>query len=384
MKKFIWITLVIIISLVAWSNRESRFLNGHDHSVKSQDLYYCPMHPTFTSPKPGVCPICSMDLVKRENPKSDQHSKNPQMLSTSSVPGYASLSLDQAKQQLIGVRTFKVAPKVLQKSIRAVGRVVHNLELYEAKLEYIAAWQNFRLLRARSLIKDDFREVQVRFLKAEYALQHMGINEDELKELRELQFGRTTTDRPGNYKEIFRKPLNNQELFVFHNEDATFIYAEVFESDLPSIRIGQSVQLEIPDSGKKIEGTVKGISTEIQPETRTARVRIVLPDHDPNLKADMFIKVQFLSPMEKGLLIPSDAVLRTGERTIVFVQKHEGHFEPKAIEIGEESQGFIQVRSGLIEGELVVTGANFLLDSESRLQSALQDFSGGAGGHNHE
>ncbi len=365
------------------------------------NIYYCPMHPNYTSDRPGLCPICNMSLVKREakketspvpSPASSEDSQAHQQHSSPPVQsafGYATVSLDQTKQKLMNLKTAKVVKKPFVKTIRAVGNFIHDLELYKASFEYADAWRSYRLFRTRRIVKDEFREAYLRFLQAEYELQHMGLNDQELAELREVKFGQSTLTRDlavfsekpfQEYAETFRQPMLNRDLAVFHGVLDSFVYAEIFEDDVELIKAGQKVTIEIPGSGKTLAGTVSGVSSQVDPQTRRIRARIKLSEHYPELKANRYVNVVIPIQLEESLLIPRDAAMTTGLRTIVFVEKDPGTFEPREITIGDSNENDIQVLKGLNENDMVVNGANFLIDSESRLEAALQNMSGQSGG----
>jgi Cu(I)/Ag(I) efflux system membrane fusion protein len=117
----------------------------------------------------------------------------------------------------------------------------------------------------------------------------------------------------------------------------------------------------------------------LDPLTRTARVRALLENKDGLLRPEMYANSTIKIDLGKGLAVPSDAIFRTGKENIIFVSLGEGRFEPRSVVTGLEGAGFTEIKSGLAEGERVVTSGNFLIDSESRLKAAL----GAMGGHQH-
>lgn len=400
-------------------------------NVWAKDIYYCPMHPHYTSDKPGDCPICNMKLVKRETVKevvkekvkdtqkkilywtdtmipgfkSDHPGKSPMGMDMtpvyeqdlpqgdSGVKGYATISIEKQKQQLMGIRTTKVVRKPFVKTIHAVGSVTHDFELYESQLQYIDAWQQFYAFTSRRPLSDEYRQdwreyyknnmgkrtsadlrkAQQRLIKAEYELRHMGLTSAELDKLREVKYGR---------------PWVSPSLLFFSEDHPYWVYAEVFESDLGFVDVGQKVVVEFPAYGKTMEGTVRAVAESVDPNTRTIRVRIELPKAMIEVKEGMFVNVTMSIELNNSLLVPRDAVMMTGTRAIAFVQSAQGVFSPREIQVGLESDGFIEVIKGLEEGQEIVNGANFLVDSESRLQAALAGFSDesspDAKGDNHE
>ena len=127
-----------------------------------------------------------------------------------------------------------------------------------------------------------------------------------------------------------------------------------------------------------IEGEVTFIYPELRTETRTARVRIEVPNPDGRLKIDMYADVMFQTGADESrvVAVPANAVIDSGTRQIVLVDKGEGRFEPRPVKLGRRGDPYVEVLEGIADGENVVTAANFLIDAESNLRAALQAFTG--------
>jgi Cu(I)/Ag(I) efflux system membrane fusion protein len=124
-----------------------------------------------------------------------------------------------------------------------------------------------------------------------------------------------------------------------------------------------------------VEGRVSFIYPDIRPETRTARVRIEVPNPDGRLKIDMYADVVFRVTNDGPVVaIPNNAVIDSGNRQVVLIAKGEGRFEPRPVKLGRRGDGYIEVLEGVSKGEEVVTSATFLIDAESNLKAALQGF----------
>lgn len=171
--------------------------------------------------------------------------------------------------------------------------------------------------------------------------------------------------------------------------DPIWLIADVQEQDLGSIRPGQKAEVElVAFPGRQFAGTADFIYPSLTAETRTARVRIVMPNADLALRAGMYATVSIEAPAVASgpiLAVPASAIIDSGTQQVVLVVKGEGRFEPRKIKTGSSGNGFIEVTEGVADGDQVVVGANFLLDSESNLRAALQAFTvpkeQGQGGH---
>ena len=413
-------------------------------SKDKKDMYYCPMHPTYTSDKQGDCPICNMKLVKRENIaspqsvdpksaesicylhqcpmvhdgkpcpmlvmankgekvtcplcgthvvenkaekkilywtdpmitgyKSDKPGKSPMGMdlvpvyeeetpgvSAAAAPdGYAPVLLTPQKQQLIGIKTASAEHKKITKTIRAVGTIAHDPELYQAQIEYIQAMEALERAQA-SNIPEIVDQAQRLLESTRIRLQHMGLSDAMIEE-------------------IASRKTAEHSLLVATPGEPVWVYAKVYEYELPLTQIGQKAAIEVPSVlNKKFEGTIRAIDRMIDPVTRTTRIRILIENPDVELKPDMYVNVNINIDFAETLVIPQEAVFDTGIKKIVFIDKGQGIFEPRDVIIGTNADGFLEVKQGLNEGERVVTSGNFLIDSESRLKAALEGMS--APGH---
>jgi Cu(I)/Ag(I) efflux system membrane fusion protein len=160
-----------------------------------------------------------------------------------------------------------------------------------------------------------------------------------------------------------------------------WVQADVYEYELPWVKKGTAAAVTLDYiPGRTFHGTVSYVYPYLEGKTRTATARIELVNPGVLLKPDMFAHVE-LSPRVAGktVLIPSDAVIRTGVRNVVFIARGEGRFQPREVRLGlEGEEGTVQVLSGLSGNERIVISAQFLLDSESNLKEALKKFQGGS------
>ena len=168
---------------------------------------------------------------------------------------------------------------------------------------------------------------------------------------------------------------------LFRVADTSLVWAmvDVAERDLGSLVVGQPVTVTARSfPGRRFTGTVSVIYPQVNRETRTARVRVELANPDLILLPDMYVDADIDTGNPKPVLsVPESSVLDTGERQAVLVDKGEGRFEPREVKLGQRGGGFVEIRSGLRDGEAVVVSANFLIDAESNLKAALKGFAEG-------
>jgi RND family efflux transporter MFP subunit len=161
-----------------------------------------------------------------------------------------------------------------------------------------------------------------------------------------------------------------------------WLYAPIYEYETPFVHTGDSVEVDVPAiSGQKFRGTIRALDSVVDPVTRCIRVRAQLENPDGILKPEMYVNATLKTSLGEQLAVPEEAVFVTGEKNIVFVVKENNVFEPREVELGAKADNFYQVKSGLGEGDRVVTSGNFLIDSESRLRSALEGVA--SGDHRH-
>ncbi|MGJ5068482.1 efflux RND transporter periplasmic adaptor subunit [Bradyrhizobium oligotrophicum] len=165
---------------------------------------------------------------------------------------------------------------------------------------------------------------------------------------------------------------------LFRIADISVVWAlvDVAERDLGNIAVGQPVTIRARSfPGRTFAGSIAVIYPQVNKDTRTVRVRIELTNHDLALLPDMYVDAEIDTAAAAPVLaVPADAVLDTGSRQAVLIDKGDGRYEPRAVKLGRRGAGHVEVRDGLSDGEAVVTAANFLIDAESNLKAALKSF----------
>lgn len=179
--------------------------------------------------------------------------------------------------------------------------------------------------------------------------------------------------------------MPGEALYKIVDMSTVWLIAEVFEQDLANIRVGQDATITVRAYPERtFSGRVAFIYPVVGQETRTARVRIEMPNPDDLLKADMYANVEIASPLgpRDVLAIPESAVIDSGTRQVVLIDHGDGRFEPRAVKLGDRAEGYVAVIDGVSADERVVVSANFLIDAESNLKAALSSFVGE--GHQHQ
>jgi Cu(I)/Ag(I) efflux system membrane fusion protein len=403
---FLMLGVLFILSLSSCAKRDSDDTRSaravKKETTQSQALYYCPMHPTYTSDKPGDCPICGMKLVKAEAAAEPQEVM--QM-----PPGEVMISPE--KQQLIGLTTAQVEYRDLTQTIRTVGKVEYN----EKGLGQVSAriggridrlFVNFTGAEVKKgqplleLYSPELVSAQEEYLlareipgatgpsPAEAARRKLllwGITESQLEELDRTKQGlaHLTIHSPQagvvtskNVKEGMYVD-EGMALFDIADLSTVWIYGDFYEYEISLLRVGQRAKVSLSYyPGESFTGTVSFIFPYLESETRTVRARIEIPNAARRLKPGMYANVELRIDRGRKLAVPDDAVLDSGTRQVVFLDRGEGRFLPKEVELGPKVEGYYQVLSGLEAGDRVVTAANFLVDSESNLKAALEGMAG--------
>lgn len=216
-------------------------------------------------------------------------------------------------------------------------------------------------------------------------LRNLGVPEARIEEVRASGTNPRTIDwpSPATGTVIYKGVTNGQrvsagmELYRIADLTHVWIIAEVAEADLPGIEVGAPAFVSLRAYPvEPFEGRVTFIYPDIKPETRTARVRIELPNPQGRLKIDMYADVIFQTGADKEsvIAVPASSVIDSGTRQVVLIAKGDGRFEPRPVTLGRRGDGYVEVLSGVTKGEEVVTSATFLIDAESNLKAALQAF----------
>jgi Cu(I)/Ag(I) efflux system membrane fusion protein len=374
------------------------------------------MHPSVVSDKPDRCPICGMKLVKvAAGAAADAPGAG------APPEGLVTVAIDPERQQLIGLKVTDVTKGPIAGSFRTNGRVVvdetrvHHLnvkvsgfvehvhadfvghevrageplfsiyspELLAAQEEYLLALRTREQLgQGGALVGDGDALVQA----ARRKLELWDVPAAELDRLdRTRQASRTLTVRSPASGVVVKKDVvpgmkvaAGDMPYEIVDLSAVWVLADVYEAELRRVKVGTKASLTLTAfPGETIHGRVAFIDPFLEPKTRTAKVRLAFPNTRRDIKPEMFGEVVLHGPEREAVRVPADAVIDSGTSRVVFVALGGGKFQPRAVRLGASDGELVEVLDGLAEGERVVTRANFLVDSESRLKASLQALAGG-------
>lgn len=411
-KKIIGIVVITLIAGVAagyWLSSWHTTAPGQGKetavSAARKPLFYRnPMNPTVTSPVPAKDGM-GMDYV-------------PVYADDLTGGGSAgTVVIDPTVVQNIGVRTALASRKVISRSIKTVGRLAYDEELltrlhpkvsgwieklfvsetgeavkpdtmllsiYSPQLvaseqEYLLALKNAETL-AKSPFADIRKDAQALLRSSRERLELLDV---PAHQIRELEQTRKTIKALHIHSPVTGIVLKigaregqhvtpQTELYKIADLSKIWVYVDVYEYEIPWVRLNDAVEMRLVSlPGRVFKGEIAYIYPYLDPKTRTNKVRLEFDNPNLLFKPDMFADV-ILHPNAKpdALVIPTAAIIRTGEVPKVFVQVGKGTFEPRRVNLGLQADGETEILSGLKTGERVVTSAQFLLDSESSLVEA--------------
>ena len=409
MKTTIHLLAVVAFALVAACSRTSAPSKPPD-----VDYYTCTMHPSVHAEVPGKCPICGMELVPVKKRDGGQSSVSPSGTQTSAHHEFV---VPVERQQQIGVTYAKVERRPLRKEIRAVGTVEPDLqkhwafvaradgyvqELIVASVGQIVekdepllsiyspdlattARELVMLLRMRDEARTPAaRETPQRLIAAaETRLQQWNITPEQIAELEKSRTATEVITLRSPFRGVVQELPAHQGVGVKVGDhlvdvadlSTVWLWAEFYESELAGLKSGQNVSVtskSFPDTA--FEGIVAVVNPFVDQTKRTSRVRIDIPNPEFKLRPGMYADVALTLDAGERLAIPVSAVMPTGEHNIAFVDKGGGKIEPRDLKLAGQFGDSYAVESGLREGERVIASANFLIDSEAKVQGALADF----------
>lgn len=421
--RWVILAITILVAAVVWWSYAAgtHHAAGGGETTEAKPKYFCPMHPQIVSDEPGECPICHMTLepmpadrqktVGAEmmhdagSPAAANDSSSSSLPSGSVPPGTTSIKLSLDRVQAIGVRTALAREQTVSSVVRATAVVtpteqgiaevhvrsagfverifvdqtgisvtreqallaLYSPEIYQAESE---------LLSTKQWTRDD---AGVRSLQAaRRKLELLGMTDkdiDRVLEKNEALRAIPIYARQSGFvakKNVVAGSYVTPEMALYEIQDLSHVYvvADVFERDLGSLRVGIEGTFTSP-RGDLARGTVDLIYPTLNAQARTTRVRMQLPNEKHSLQPGEYGTVAFAAAPRKALMVPLDSVIDTGMYTYVFVVDSDGRFSPRSVVLGEEDGNQVAIRAGISSGDRVVSGATFLIDSESRLQASV-------------
>lgn len=395
----------LVMLLTACSN-DTTDTNGAnetavEHGVQHSDpSYICPMHPQIVKNQADTCPLCGMDLVKQEIKQAEQ--------------GYPTIELGADVIQKLGVRTRMVRRGSMWKYIKSVGYVTYNKHRVHTVRSQTSGWiENLAVRREGLEVKKgqlllelyspEFLAVQEEFIAAQKKdqsgilkryeqredstgprdyLRYLDVPESLANEIARTgepkhripisapQYG--VVIRNNVHKHMFVPP--GYPMMTIADLSSVWVEADIYGHQLEWVKRGLIADIEVPAlAGQLWEGHVSYIHPELNPETRTLKVRLLVPNQNGLLRPNMFARVRIYGgPKEDVLLIPREALIVTGERESVIIDRGDGKFQPVNVITGMQSKGNVEILSGLEEGDSIVTSGQFLIDSEANLQASFR------------
>jgi len=385
--------------------------NALEHAKKHLNpKYICPMHPQIVRNEPSNCPICGMMLVKKEvqpDPqKMEKHSGHKKSPTVTVRPEII---------QTMGIRTTTVKREAMHRRIKTVGYVAYN----EDKLVHVHPRSNgwvekLHLRRESETVKQgesllemyspEILEAQQDFLVAlrsgskgtsinrqQYRnairnrLRLLGVPDSITKKIERknqsinqvpiLAPQSGTVTRLNIREGMYVTP--SLEMFTIVDLSTIWLMVEIFEHQLDWIQTGLSAKIRVPAlPGRVWKGKVDYIYPELEPKTRTLKLRLRFDNPKGLLKLNMFAQAEIYGKPKRDVLkIPRQALIVTGERESVIVALGDGRFKPVDIETGMRSQGEVEILSGLKRDDRIVLSGQFLIDSEANLQASFLRFS---------
>ncbi len=367
-------------------------------------FYRSPMNPSVTSPVPAKDDM-GMDYIPVFADQSDDNTPK------------GTVRIDAVTIQDIGVRTAKAVRRNLSREVRAAGRVtfdeehlallhpkiegwienlrvdktgerirrddillgIYSPQLVSSEQEYLLALKNADML-AKSPFADIRQGAKDLVQAARDRLRLFDVPEHQIKELEQTGKVHKTLHIHSPFDGVVIKVGAREgqyvtpktELFSIADLSVVWVYADIFESDLPWIKEGDQAEIRVAAvPGREFHGRIAYIYPYLESGTRTVKVRLVFDNAEGLLKPAMFANAIIRANRQlDAIVVPSEAVVRSGNRNQIFIARGEGRFEPREVTLGVSSEGMTQVLSGVAEGERIVTSAQFLIDSESKLREA--------------
>lgn len=423
------VTIPLVVVLLAsiagggwflWQRQHSNNTSEEHKAAQGKQLYTCSMHPFIIKEKPGICPICGMELIKKiDNAPPDDAGQTPKEQQLDRLLEHVAVSANQ--RIMANITTVEARQQTLDKEIRAVGIVqydqsrqgkvtawiagridklyvdtvgakvskdqpvaeIFSPDLLETQEEYLLAIKSRDLLK-NSSIPSISRNGDGLVASARQRLMLYGVKARQISALEKA--GRPNILLPiyTPLSGIVIEKLVQQGQYIntgevlFNIADLSKVWVEidVFENEVPYVRVGQRVEIRAAEEhGAITNGIINFVYPFHDPKTHTVKARVEMPNPDYSFKPDMFVNAIIRVPLVKGIVVPVTAMIDTGKRQLVWVETSPGMFEPRDVQAGERVEDKVQIIAGIMAGDKVAVTGSYLIDSESQLRG------GGSQGH---
>ena len=416
------ITIPLLVVILVSAAGGGWYLGQKKHAGTATDqkaaqvkqLYTCSMHPFIIKDKPGTCPICGMELIKKIDGAAGGGAQTAEQKRQADMLGHVSLSPTQ--MVMANVATVAAKRNTLNRQINAVGIVQFD----QSRQTKVTAWIAGRIDRLNvntvgsfvtkekpvaELYSPDLLATQQEYLlaiksrdqlksspiasisqngeglvsSAKERLMLFGVKERQIAALQKA--GKPNIRLPiyTPLSGIVIEKMVQQGQYVntgdvlFNIADLSRVWVEVevYENEFPNIRIGQRVEISSQSfPGKPFIGRVSFIYPFLDPKTRTVKVRVEMPNPGMKLKPDMFVNAVIKVPLVAAIVVPVSAVMDTGKRQVVWVESSPGMFEPRDVQVGQRTDDQVQILSGINPGDKVAVSGGYLIDSEAQLKGS--------------
>ena len=387
--KLILYSSIFLLLLIGCSSNENK-------QNETNEYWTCTMHPDVHSDKPGACPICNMDLIKKTETKTEAIKSEEGMENMVALTG--------EKQILANVSTYIVEKEMLQQQVTSYS----YLDFVENNRKTISARFNGRIEKLFvdktgdsvkkgeplfEIYSPDLIQAQNDFLiafknsdnpnlikTARKKLEIFGLTVQQIQNLENTkEISITITYYSPMSGTVIEKKIQegdyvNEGSVIYNIADLSRLWSisEVYENDLSKIKIGAKVKLNLKAyPGEEFIGKVAFIYPVINSQTRTVKVRSELSSYGGKLKPQMYGETIFMKSGGEGILVPADAVIIAGKRAVVWIKSGDGMFEPREVKLGSRYNDKYYIISGVNDGDEIAATGGFLIDSESQLKTGM-------------
>ncbi|NLB64634.1 MAG: HlyD family efflux transporter periplasmic adaptor subunit [Fibrobacter sp.] len=379
---------------------------GHSEIAAGSSTYICPMHPQIISNKPSTCPICAMDLVPaKDHDKPSEHGD---------IPAHA-VRVESAITQNMGVKYQVVDSAELSGELKFAGelqiipenRVEINVRVAGWLEKVSVAAVGKRVYQGQVLAwlySPELEQAQGDYLQAkawgdaalagnlQQRLRNLGMSEASLQQLdssgQVLRLVPLAAPVSGVVLSAAAVPgqavAAGHALYTLANLAQLWVVGQVYPQDLRKVSKNASLLVYLPHHGNEaIAASVQYVAPWADEVTKTTEVRAVLANRDYALQPGMWADLRLNYGVGRGVAVDKQAVLRTGTRAVVIKALGAGYFAPTDVQLGVDLGDSLQITQGLAVGDSIVTSAQFVLDSESHLKTAISAFQGGQHAQEH-